>query len=165
MVKVYIRSDYGFNSSQYYVRYRTNNGKGVAYSERFTLTDMDGPDFSLMSNGTGNSTSHGSGGSPPVASPVTTASSVTPIGPLSATPVTHGNPTSLIGINGATSTHVQVTGAIGPFGTLPSPSEPPMSTPQSNGSSTMSLIRQKDSVWKKISLVLGPVMIGAVMAM
>ena len=125
---------------------------------------MNGPDFSLPSNETANSTSHGSGGSPPAVSSVATTSKVTSIGPLSGTPVTHGDPTSLVGINSATNTYAQVTGAIGPFGTLPSPSESLMSTPQSNGSSAMSLSRQKDSVWKKISLVLGPVMIGAAMA-
>lgn len=184
-VKVYVRADYGFNSSQYYIRYRTNDGKGIAYSEHFMLTDMNGPNFSSMSNGT-ESSSHGAGGSPPVVSSATTASQVipfgnrkpeatgsashlTPIGAPSATPVAYGNPAPLVGtnvgINGATSTYAEATGAIGPFGTLPSPSESPVSTTQSNGSSAMSLTRQKDSVWKKISLVLGPVMIGAVMAM
>lgn len=147
---------------------------------------MNGPDFSLTPNGTGSSTSHGSGGSPPAVSPATTASKVipfgnerpqatgstsnlTPIGVPFATPAAHGNPMPLVGtnvgINGATSTFAQVTGAVGPFGTLPSPSESPVSTNQSNGSNAFSLTRQKDSLWKKISLILGPVMIGAVMAM
>lgn len=118
---------------------------------------MNGLDFTLMSN----STSHGSGGSPPVDGPV----KVTPSGFVSATPTTHGSPTSSAGINGATSTYAAVTELFGPFGDLPSPSGSPVPIPQSNGSSAMSLTRQKDSIWKKISLVLGPVMIGAVMAM
>ncbi|KAG9103471.1 hypothetical protein FRC06_010579 [Ceratobasidium sp. 370] len=159
-LKVFIRADYGFNSSQYYIRYRSNDQKGLAYSDRFTLANMGGPDFSL------NATSHGSGGASPGASRVQASAGAshrgttpifTPAG--SPTPV-RGAPT--LSVNSAPGNYPQGDEPMDPPG---SPTETATPDIQSNGSSALSLARQKDSAWKKILLVLWPVMVGAVMAM
>ncbi|KAG9074624.1 hypothetical protein FS749_013792 [Ceratobasidium sp. UAMH 11750] len=156
-LKVFIRSDYGFNSSQYYIRYRSNDQKGFAYSDRFTLANMDGPDFSL------NTTSHGAGGAVASQARFSTSSwrpNSTPI----FTPA--GRPTSIRGtptlsINGAPGNYPQGDEPMDPS----TPTETATPDIQSNGSSALSLTRQRDSAWKKISLLLWPLMVGAVMAM
>ncbi|KAG8706928.1 hypothetical protein FRC09_002120 [Ceratobasidium sp. 395] len=156
-LKVFIRADYGFNSSQYYIRYRSNDQKGIAYSDRFTLTNMDGPDLSL------NTTSHGAGGAPPVASqPHPTSFSYKPA------PVFTPTRTSTLGVNGSPDYYPQGDEPVGQYPTVPPPSSPTETArvdAQSNGSSALSLTRQGESAWKKISIVLWPILVGAVMAM
>ncbi|KAG8745200.1 hypothetical protein FRC10_008512 [Ceratobasidium sp. 414] len=164
-LKVFIRADYGFNSSQYYIRYRSNDQKGLAYSDRFTLANMDGPEFSL------NATSHGSGGAPPIASQAQASAGASHYRPNStpiSTPV--GSPTPVRGaptlsVNGAPGNYPQGDEPVDPSDPLNSPTETATPDIQSNGSSALSLTRQRDSAWKKSLLVLWPVMVGAMMAM
>ncbi|KAG9125196.1 hypothetical protein FRC07_008594 [Ceratobasidium sp. 392] len=158
-LKVFIRADYGFNSSQYFIRYRSQDQKGLVYSDRFTLTDMDGPDFSL------NATSHGSGGPPPVASQVyATSTAYKPVSGFTAAG------TSTLDVSSAPYYHPQGDEPIEQYPTFPypppsAPTETAKADIQSNGSSALSLARQRDSAWKKISILLWPVLVGAVMAM
>ncbi|QRV93834.1 hypothetical protein RhiJN_21852 [Ceratobasidium sp. AG-Ba] len=165
-LKVFIRADYGFNSSQYYIRYRTSSQQSTAYSERFTLTNMDGPDLSAAV------VSHGSGGVAPGASRLQVSGRLsvptTASGFVVSSSTTHKM--SISSTSSASTTRPSVDQPVGPFVTLPSPTHlsPTQTTPpevKSNGANTMSLARQQDSTWKKVSILLWPVLVGAIMAM
>jgi hypothetical protein len=174
---------YMLTASSSYVRYTTDDSKTVVNSDRFTLTHMNGRNHSQFFNEyhDHDEMSHGSGG-PPVYSNVNPAVLSTrsmPISPYasgsnqaptqagtlrpSATNSVLPSVTSLLdsssSINQATP---QAGGSIGPIGTLPTPTI--ANEPTRNRSGAMSLSRQRDSALKKISLLLWPVMVGALMA-
>ncbi|CAE6428559.1 unnamed protein product [Rhizoctonia solani] len=64
-VAVHFRPDYGFDSTAYYVRYATEETSSVVNTNHFTLSDMNGTNFSQLFNEQPdpNVASHGSGGS------------------------------------------------------------------------------------------------------
>ncbi|CAE6483183.1 unnamed protein product, partial [Rhizoctonia solani] len=170
-VTVHFRPDYGFDSTAYYIRYMTEESSSSINTDRFTLSQMNGTNFSRLFNEypDPNVVSHGSGGSPhsnahtnPGASTAQAGNSFTPTG-------TRPVPTSSLSGNGANQSASQTNGPIGPLGTLPTPSldDTGDSEPNSTGSQSgaVSLTRQRESAWQKISLALWPVLVGAMMAM
>ncbi|KAG8732824.1 hypothetical protein FRC11_010721 [Ceratobasidium sp. 423] len=190
-VAVHFRPDYGFDSTAYYVRYMMEGSNSVVNTDRFTLTHMNGTNFSRMFNEQPdpNVVSHGSGGFPPTMDGLTgTSASVAQATPSSSY-VTSGQTARLTQAGNAPSPtgtrsvpansasdstneanqSVSQAGPIGPLGTPPTPSldDTGDSEPTSRGSQSgaVSLTRQRESAWQKISLALWPVLVGAMMAL
>ncbi|KAH7339753.1 hypothetical protein B0J17DRAFT_716754 [Rhizoctonia solani] len=170
-VAVHFRPDYGFDSTAYYVRYMTEETSSIVNTNRFTLSQMNGTNFSRLFNEhpDPNVVSHGSGGSPlsnahtnPSASTAQAGNSLAPAG-------ARPTPTSSLSGNEDNQGASQTNGPIRPLGTSPSPSldDTEDSEPKSAGnqSGAVSLTRQRESAWQKVSLVLWPVLVGAMMAM
>ncbi|CAE6522562.1 unnamed protein product [Rhizoctonia solani] len=187
---VYFRPDYGFDSTAYYIRYMTEESGSVVNTTRFTLSQMNGTNFSQLFNEQPepNVVSHGSGGSLPASNahtdPSASVTQATPssyitsgqtarLGQAGNSPSptgTYPTSTSPSGFtNEADQNASQAGGPIGPLGTPPTPSlddtEDSEPTPTSNRSGAVSLTRQRESAWQKVSLALWPVLVGAVMAM
>ncbi|CAE6416788.1 unnamed protein product [Rhizoctonia solani] len=187
-VAVYFRPDYGFDSTAYYVRYTTEETNATVNTNRFSLSRMNGTNLSRLFNEQPdlNIVSHGSGGSAPdrtnhSVSSVDTqpnsghaseqATRVTHFSNLPTPTGTYSLPTNSLshftdGNNQSTS---QTSGPIGPLGTPPTltlgDTEDSQPTSTESQSGAISLTRQRDSAWQKISLALWPVLVGAVMAM
>ncbi|KAJ1304720.1 hypothetical protein OPQ81_005858 [Rhizoctonia solani] len=191
LVAVYFRPDYGFDSTVYYVRYMTEESNSIVNTDRFSLSRMNGTNFSQLFNEQPdpNVVSHGSGGSPPssnartnpdVSAQTTRSSSrvtlgetarITQAGNAPAPTGSHLTPTSSpSGSTNGTNSHAN--GPIGPIGPLGSPptlslddTEDSGPTPTGYQSGAVSLTRQRENVWQKVSLVLWPVLVGVMMAM
>ncbi|ELU42670.1 hypothetical protein AG1IA_03289 [Rhizoctonia solani AG-1 IA] len=171
-----------------YVRYATEETSSVVNTNHFTLSDMNGTNFSQLFNEQPdpNVASHGSGGSgsdhtnQSISSTLTTAN----LGHSSekATGFTrNGNAPTSTGVyplptssmagftNGNDQGVSQTGGPIGPLGAPPMPTvgdtddSQQISTDSQSGA--ISLTRQRDSAWRKLSLALWPVLVGAMMAM
>lgn len=150
----------------------TYESEAKVYTERFTLKSMNGTNYSAWFEEypDRDMSSHGSGGLPPAnsnANPLVSSTRLVPSSsytPLDVTP-SLTQTTLEFPSTSATPSHAssQIGGPIGPFGNLPTPSaaEPSISGSRSGA---MSLSRQRDSAWQKISLILWPVMVGAIMA-
>ncbi|EUC64106.1 hypothetical protein RSOL_435460 [Rhizoctonia solani AG-3 Rhs1AP] len=187
-VTVLFRPDYGFDSTAYYIRYMTEESGSAVNTDRFTLSQMNGTNFSQLFNEQPdpNIVSHGSGGSHPASNAQMGSASVAQATPSSyktlgqtarlnqagssPTPTgTHPTSTSSSSgfIEGNQSTS-NADGLVGPLGAPPTPSldDTEDSEPTSKGSQSgaVSLRRQRESSWQKVSLALWPVLVGAVMA-
>lgn len=168
---------YMLNSFNSYIRYTTDDSKSSATSDRFTLVNMRGTNHSQVFeeyDGYG-ATSHGAGGVPANSNPNSGVSSAAPSSYISFSRAS-GSPsltTKLLTKNSVSASTTYLTDSstttragepIGPYGILPTPSAIGRSDDGDNRSGAMSLSRQTDSTLQKVSLILWPVMVGAMMA-
>ncbi|CUA66708.1 hypothetical protein RSOLAG22IIIB_00154 [Rhizoctonia solani] len=177
-VAVYFRPDYGFDSTAYYIRYMTEESGSIVNTDRFSLSQMNGTNFSQLFNEQPdpNIVSHGSGGSGsiPLMNPSVSAtpSSYITSGQTAKFGQGGNSPAPTGSYSASTSSPSGVSQAGGPIGPLASPPTPSLddtedSEPTSAGKSSgaVSLTRQRESAWQKVSLMLWPVLVGAIMAM
>ncbi|CAE7150897.1 unnamed protein product [Rhizoctonia solani] len=110
---VYFRPDYGFDSTAYYIRYMTEKSGSVVNTAHFTLSQMNGTNFSQMFNEQPdpNVVSHGSGGSHPA-----------PNGHMNPSAPSGAHPTSTSPPAEVSQSMSRPGGPIGPFGSPPTPS-------------------------------------------